>query len=159
MMVNQLPGAAFEPEDVSRALVKRDHRALRRPQLTGLDADRIAHVFTSDDLHIPLFDIAAGIESDHVLKSRVNFVPSGRVAARRAQARDIWAMGPYGAHRTQVAVQGGIERGIKKESRGTDFILGRRRRFGSLRLSACGLRSEAERRYCNHDEEQISPIR
>ena len=39
MMVDQLPFALFEPEDVGCELIETDHRTLRRTQLAGLGAD------------------------------------------------------------------------------------------------------------------------
>src|SRR5579862_3439975 len=113
-MVNQFPRPAFEPEDVGRALIELDHRTFRRSQLAGLDADRIAYVLSRDDGHVPGFDIAAGIEPSHVLKSRVDLIPSLCVASRGAQARDIGLMGPDGAHRSEVAMQGAVERCIEE---------------------------------------------
>lgn len=150
-MVDQLPGVAFEPEDVGRALVEDDHRTLRRTQLAGLGADRIGDVLPSDDGHLPLFDTATRIEPSHVLKTRVNFVPTFRVTTSRAQARDVRSMGPYDAHRREVTMQGAVERRVEKYRRRADVILIRRR--GSLRLSMCSpseWRCEAEQRDYSH---------
>src|ERR1700691_4240947 len=96
-MVDQLPGASFEPENVGRALIEGHHRTLRRAQLAGLGADRVAHVRATDDSHVPLRDIAVGIEPSHILKTRVNLVPSHRVTACRAQVRYVRAVGPDSA--------------------------------------------------------------
>jgi len=41
-MVDQLPRPPLAPENVGRAFVESDHRTVRRTQLPGLDADRIA---------------------------------------------------------------------------------------------------------------------
>ena len=147
--MDQLPDAPFAPEDVGRALIERDHRTLRRAQLPGLDADRIAHVLPNDDGHVPLRDIAARIEPGHVQKTRMYLVPSDCVAACRAEIGDVRAMGPYGGQRREVAVQGAVERGVEKQRRAADLIFSRRRRCGSMRLRSRSLRNwrrEAEQR-------------
>jgi len=161
MMMNQLPDASFAPKNVRRALIESDHRTLRRTQLAGLDADRIAHVLPNDDRHVPLRDIAARIEAGHVQKTRVYLVPSHCMAASRAEIGDVGAMGPYGGQRREVAVQGAVESGIEKQRRAADFIFSRRRSCGSMRLRSRCLRKwrrEVERRGYGYHEKQISPV-
>src|SRR5580700_3238262 len=159
-MMDQLPRAPFESEDIRRALIEGDHRTVCRTQLAGFGADRITNVLAHDYAHVPLLDPAARIEPSHVQKTGVNLVPSDRVTARRAQVRDVRPMRPYGGQRTEVAVQGAVERGIEEHRRGLNVLLSRG--LGSLRLGPCGPRKwrrEADQHAYRHNRQQISPTR
>src|SRR6266436_6479733 len=113
-MVDQLPRPALEAEDVGRALIESDHWTVGRTQSPSLGADRIAHLLSDYDAHVPLLDTAARIEPGHVQKPCVNLVPSDCVATGGAQVRDVRAMRPHGAKRSEVAMQCAVERSIKK---------------------------------------------
>ncbi len=130
-MVDQLPSAAFEPEDIGRALIELDHRTLLTnaigrsrcrpnspcpfPRRRSCPAVR----YCRRDRAEPYFEILRKLRS--ILC----------VTAGRAQAGDVRAMGPYGAHRSEVAVQGAVERSVEKYGRGADVIFIRRRDAGA----------------------------
>jgi hypothetical protein len=69
-------------------------------------------------------------------------------------------MGPYGAQRTEIALQSAVEGGIEKRRRFADLFLSCRRNSRLARLRACGPRErrrKAKNSDNDHDRNQLSP--